>query len=158
MFIIIPHTGTSLFSFLCLLFKHVQLPDFLSVYQGLKVLFVSTRLLHMSGKKKLLMIFLISEWLESNLVWTVPTQAQLFDCSHCPLSNCSHKGEMPMLCFVFFLSLFMRVPTGVSWGGANALPEALFVLNEYNELILNRFHDQHAEVLMMWNKNHYAFI
>lgn len=68
LFIIIPHTGTSLFSFLCLLFKHVQLPDFLSVYQGLKVLFVSTRLLHMRGKKKLLMIFLISEWLESNLV------------------------------------------------------------------------------------------
>lgn len=67
------------------------------------------------------MIFPPFEWLESNSLWTAPTQAQLFHCSRCPFSNCAHKGEMPMLDF-FFVSV-QGVPTGVSWIGAKAESE-----------------------------------
>lgn len=110
----------------CVLLYILCLSDFLSVHQGLKVLFVSTRLLHVrEGKKKRkltfqLMIFPPFERLESNSLWTAPTQAQLFHCSRCPFSNCAHKGKMPRLLFFFFFVSIQRVPTSVSWSGAKS--------------------------------------
>lgn len=139
----------------CVLLYILCLSDFLSVHQGLKVLFVSTRLLHVrEGKKKRkltfqLMIFPPFERLESNSLWTAPTQAQLFHCSRCPFSNCAHKGKMPRLLFFFFLSLFNEYPPAFPEVVQKAVSETFGVLNDQTLeyfLSLSEFHDQLAEV------------
>lgn len=60
-------------------------------------------------------------------------------------------------CQCYFFVSVQAVPTGVSWGGAKAVSETLLMLNERK---WNRwwFHDQHAEVFMMWNENCCVFI